>query len=213
MRRSTLRLVTSLFVALALMGCEEEPIQVGRSLTPAPAQGETVPGQAVDAGVEEEDQAPSFRDDDFVEADTNRDPFRSFASMFQIATAQRPGEVGRDVEMNTTSVEEMRVIGIISGVANPYAMIVDREGVGHTVSRGQYIGRSEVVQAGTTEDLAVTLNWRVERIRPGEVVLTREDPTAPNRPALTRVLPLRDEDEELSLGGVRPRGDARAAGD
>jgi type IV pilus assembly protein PilP len=71
------------------------------------------------------------------------------------------------------------------------------------VRRGEYIGRSEVVQAGGTEELPVTLNWRVDRIRPGEVVLTRDDPTAPNRPPLTRVLLLRDEHEDLSLPGVR----------
>ena len=46
--------------------------------------------------------------------------------------------------------------------------------------------------------MAVTLNWRVDRIRPNEVVLTREDPTAPNRPPLTRIIPLHTEDEDAT---------------
>lgn len=73
-------------------------------------------------------------------------------------------------------------------------MLVDPLGVGHVVERGDYIGRPEVVQAGTgAEGMPVTLNWRVDRIRPNEVVLTREDPTAPDRTPLARVIPLHDE--------------------
>lgn len=194
-------------VALALAGCDDDEIQVGRGTTPDMTGGPVGPGpgQAVegaDAAVDTGPQAPAYRDEDFVEADTNRDPFRDYATMF---VARNPEAVGggRDVIMEDTGIDEMRVIAIVSGVPNPRAMLIDRDGVGHTVRRGEYIGRSEVVQAGGTEELPVTLNWRVDRIRPGEVVLTRDDPTAPNRPPLTRVLPLRDEDEELSLPGVR----------
>ena len=37
------------------------------------------------------------------------------------------------------------------------------------------------------------VNWRVDRIREGDVVLVREDPTNPDVPAVSRVLPLRTE--------------------
>ena len=192
-------------LVLALAGCDDEQIQVGRGAPTATGAPATGPGQAiadVDAGAELGPQIPSYRDEDFVEADTNRDPFRSYASMFTARGPERiPGE--RNVIMEDTGIDEMRVIAIVSGVPSPRAMLIDDEGVGHTVRRGEYIGRSEVVQAGGTEELPVTLNWRVDRIRPGEVVLTRDDPTAPNRPPLTRVLPLRDENEELALPGVR----------
>jgi len=51
--------------------------------------------------------------------------------------------------------------------------------------------------------MPVTLNWRVDRIRPGSVVLTREDPTAPDKPPLTRVLPLHEGGEPASLANTQ----------
>lgn len=194
------RSVLLVLVMLALSGCDDEPIQVGRGLsqgaTPAPA----TPQPAADADAEA-DADPlatmrQYRDEDFAEADTNRDPFRNYAASFQAVAAATGPTTTRTVAMSDTSIEEMRLIAIVSGVADPRAMIVDRAGVGHTVRRGEYIGRPEIVQAGGIEELPVTLNWRVDRIRPNEVVLTREDPTAPNRPPLTRVLPLRPEDAQ-----------------
>ncbi|MCB9591782.1 MAG: pilus assembly protein PilP [Sandaracinaceae bacterium] len=198
-------LVLAALLGLATTGCEEEPMVVGRSTTPAPPPaGEGAPGAPIaeaDAGVDAGPEGASYRDEDFAESDTNRDPFRSFESMFVVD----PPELdrgGRDVTMPDTGIDQMRLIGVVTGFANPRAMIIDSEGVGHVVRRGDYIGRSEVVQVGGTEQLPVTLNWRVDRIRDAEIVLIREDPTAPNRPPLTRVLTLRDEDEERALGGM-----------
>ncbi len=202
-----LKLTLTLSILLALGGCDDEPIQVGRGTqqTPPPGAGQPPgPGQVVEGEPDAGTPVPTYRDEDFVEAETNRDPFRNYASSFQATTSLGDSD-GREVEMRDTGIDEMRLIGIVSGVANPRAMLVDRNGVGHVVRRGMYIGRSEVVQAGGTEELPVTLNWRVDRIRPGEVVLTRDDPTAPNRPPLTRVIPLREDEEELSTEGLRAR--------
>ncbi|MEZ4248985.1 MAG: hypothetical protein R3B99_12165 [Polyangiales bacterium] len=144
-----------------------------------------------DAGVTE---AIQYGDDVFVEADVqNRDPFRSFAKAFRTRAVVVPQ---RTVLMPSTAIEEMRLVAIISGVAQPRAMLLDPTGVGHVVKRGDYIGRPEVLQTGGAESMPVTLNWRVARIRSGEVVLTREDPTAPDRPPLTRSLPLYEEGED-----------------
>ncbi len=191
---------------LALAGCDDEPIQVGRGMSGAQA-APPEPGPAADleadAGVDAGPTQPGYRDEDFVEADTNRDPFRNYAATFQAGPVQEQST--RRVTMAETAIDEMRLIAVISGVADPRAMIVDREGIGWVVRRGDYIGRAEIVQAGGLEELAVTLNWRVDRIRPNAVVLTREDPTAPNRPPLTRVLPLREDDEDVLLEQAAPR--------
>jgi type IV pilus assembly protein PilP len=192
------RITALVAVLLALAGCDD-PVQVGRSAGPVAPTGPQPtpsldvdagpgPGQALDGGL----VIPVYRDEDFVEADTNRDPFRSYARMFTVRPAEPPQ---RTVLLPTTGLDQMRLIAIISGVAQPRAMIVDPAGVGHVVERGDYIGRPEVVQTGGTEGMPVTLNWRVDRIRPNEVVLTREDPTAPNRPPLTRVIPLHEEEQ------------------
>jgi len=211
MKTAMKMLVLATLLGLATGGCEEEPIQVGRG-APIPPPGSpgaaTGPGAGVaDAGVDAGTGVAVYRDEDFAESDTNRDPFRSFEAMFVVD----PPELdrgGRDVTMSDTGIDEMRLIGVVTGYANPRAMIIDREGIGHVVRRGDYIGRSEVVQVGGTEQVAVTLNWRVDRIRDAEIVLIRRDPTAPNRPPLTRVLTLRDEDEERTANGLGVRSAA-----
>jgi hypothetical protein len=100
----------------------------------------------------------------------------------------------------------MRVLGIITGGSGARAMIADRAGVGHTIRARQYIGRPETVQVGGTDGIAVPLVWRVDRIRTNEVVLTRENPSAPDQPPLSRTLTLRSEDQMLlmNLGDVSP---------
>ena len=183
----------ALSIAAAMLGCEDEVIRVG---VPTPS-AEDAP--AVTAPTEAEVVDPSlvplsYRDEDFVEGDTNRDPFRNYASTFVPSTTEivRPQ---RDVIMPDTALEEMRLIAIVSGIASPSAMIEDSLGTGYTVHRGDFVGREDVVNAGGTEGLPITLNWRVDRIHAGEVILTRDDPTAPNRVPLTRVMALHAEDE------------------
>jgi len=134
-----------------------------------------------------------YTDDDFSELDIqNRDPFRSYAKAFQ---AQSASPAQRRVLLPSTSLDEMSLIAIVTGIATPRAMLTDTAKVGHVIRRGDYIGRPEVVQTGGSEGMPVTLNWRVDRIRPGSVVLTREDPTAPDKPPLTRVMPLHEGGE------------------
>jgi type IV pilus assembly protein PilP len=106
----------------------------------------------------------------------------------------------------------MRLMAIISNVAQPRAMLVDPSGVGYAVKRGDFVGRPEVVQTGGSESTPLMLNWRVDRIRgcargqtscSPEIVLTREDPTAPGRVPLSRVVPLYDENDRAL--GTTPR--------
>lgn len=138
-----------------------------------------------------------YTDEDFVELDIqNRDPFRSYAQAFR---AQAAAPAQRRVLMPSTSLEEMKLIAIVTGITTPRAMLTDTAQVGHVVRRGDYIGRPEVVQTGGSEGMPVTLNWRVDRIRPGSVVLTREDPTSPDKPPLTRVMPLHEGGEPTQL--------------
>ena len=138
-----------------------------------------------------------FADDDFVELDIqNRDPFRSYARAFK---AQAAAPAQRRVLLPSTSLDEMKLIAIVTGIATPRAMLTDTARVGHVIRAGDYIGRPEVVQSGGSEGMPVTLNWRVDRIRPGSVVLTREDPSAPDKPPLTRVMPLHEGGEVSQL--------------
>ena len=183
-------LVLTFALGTVAAGCGSD-IQVG----PPPPRRQHGPVEAPpteDAGVDAGVPIVRFADGDFVESNVNRDPFRNFARLFRLRPAEGPQ---RTVIMPTVGIDEMRLIAIITGVASPRAMFNDRVGVGYVVERGDYIGTAETVDTGGEGGITITLNWRVDRIRDGEVVLTREDPTAPNRPPLTRVIPLHDPNE------------------
>ena len=187
-----------LVISLAMLGvvaCEPDintgPVHIPPPTPPSDSSSPEEP----DAGV----LTLNLTDDNFVEGEMNRDPFRSFASAFHLNAPDQPQ---RTVKLSNTVVDEMRLIAILTGVANPRAMILDASGVGVVVERGDYIGRPEVVQLTGDEGLGVTLNWRIDRIRRNEVVLTREDPTGPDHPPLTRVLSLHSADE---LAAATPR--------
>jgi len=190
-------------VALAT-ACGGEEIVVGNAPPPAtdptatPDPATAAAPEAAAEGAEGTEAAaavpaqPTYRDEDFVEADTNRDPFRNFAILFVPRPPDGRRLQQRHVVMDATPIEEMHLIAIISGVASPSAMLLDRTGTGHTVRRGDFVGRAEYVSTGGSDSVPITLNWRVERISPTEVVLSREDPASPTQVALTRVLPLHD---------------------
>lgn len=138
-----------------------------------------------------------LQETEFVESDRSRDPFRSFAKAF---VNEARGEVRsqREVLLDQYSIEELKLIGIISRIHPEKAMLVDPTGVGHVIQRGQFIGRATVVQPAGGVGAAYEVNWRVDRIRDGDVVLVRDDPSNPEVPSSTRVLQLRT-DEVSSL--------------
>jgi type IV pilus assembly protein PilP len=68
------------------------------------------------------------------------------------------------------------------------------------VHRGDFVGRADVVQTGGSRGSTYELNWRLDRIRDGDVVLVREDPNNPDVPAATKVIPLRPEGEQPKPG-------------
>lgn len=214
-QRHTNFCIYTLLLGSALSACNE-PVQVGQAPAnkPAGAQKQAAPSAqaatpeeaaAAEAGAEIATPTSEVRDEDFVENDVHRDPFRDFSLMFRAQPTVRPQ---RTVLMPMTSIDEMKLIAIVTRVPAPRAMLVDSTGIGYVVERGDYIGRPEVVQAGGAEGMPITLNWRVDRIRCGagevspscEVILTREDPTAPNRPPLTRVIPLYEPDKSVQTG-------------
>jgi len=188
-----------LVAGLAVAGCGDNEDEFGTEFglgkgTDGDADESKSGSADTEAATAEVDSGPIvFTDEDFAELDIqNRDPFRSYAKAFQ---AQSAAPAQRRVLLPSTSLDEMNLIAIVTGISTPRAMLTDTAKVGHVIRRGDYIGRPEVVQTGGSEGMPVTLNWRVDRIRPGSVVLTREDPTAPDKPPLTRVMPLHEGGE------------------
>jgi type IV pilus assembly protein PilP len=197
------RVSAAVLLAWALVACEDDPNAVlsqNPSLPPpTPAASAATPARPPQA----EPAMRAYRDSDFVESEQNRDPFRNYATELKM---RAPVVAQRTVLMPDTSIDEMKLIAIVSGVEQPCAMLVDQRGVGYVTTRGDFVGKADVVQGGGADALPVALNWRIDRIRDNEVVLNREDPTAPNRPPLTRVIPLHDDDVPVSGAAARTRG-------
>jgi type IV pilus assembly protein PilP len=104
----------------------------------------------------------------------------------------------RKVELAQYSVDELKLVAIQTGGDESRAMFVDPSGKGTVVYRGSFVCRSEVVHIGGSNGPEYQLNWRVDRIRPGDVVLIREDPAQPAIPAATRVIQLHPESDKQS---------------
>jgi type IV pilus assembly protein PilP len=144
-----------------------------------------------------------FPEAEFTETERSRDPFRSYSTKFaeEVKGAVRSQ---RQVVLAEFSVDDLKLIGIVTRITPSRAMLVDPTGRGHVVHRGDFVGRADVVQTGGARGSTYELNWRLDRIREGDVVLVREDPNNPDVPAATKVILLRPEGEELKTGVVTP---------
>jgi type IV pilus assembly protein PilP len=131
----------------------------------------------------------------FIETDENRDPFRSFLAVFAVQALPEEEFVPRPpVVLENVGLDDLRLIAIVSGEGgNPRAMLVDPEGKGWVVRRGDYVGRGERIRLGPGQPERI-INWRVVRVRPDRVILVREDPVQAG-PPVTRVIRLYPEEE------------------
>jgi type IV pilus assembly protein PilP len=190
-------LATGVAAMLVLSACSEQvttsPNQVAAPVVERKPQAQVVtPDAGAPAKVE-------LQESEFAESERSRDPFRAFASNF-VEEARTQTKSQREVVMEEYSIDEMKLIGIVTGGGvEPRAMLVDPRGNGHVVRRGQFIGRAEIIQAESKGSKAYEINWRVDRIREGDVVLVREDPKNPEIPSSTRVLALHPETDKSAL--------------
>jgi len=190
---------------LFLFGCGEDQVIPAGPAAPRRAPAAPAATEADKAAIP---PPLDFQETAFVESERSRDPFRSFAKIF---VDEARGEVTsqREVLLDQYPIEQLKLVALVGGVDPPRAMLVDPAGVGHVVKRGQYIGRASVVQPTGGGGAAYEVNWRVDRIRDGDMVLVRDDPSNPEIPSATRVIPLRTDDmtasakaEENTGGGL-----------
>jgi type IV pilus assembly protein PilP len=140
-----------------------------------------------------------IQETEFTENERSRDPFRSFANSFAADTKAKVHSQ-REVILSQYALDELKLIGIVTRAEPAKAMLVDPSGKGFVIQRGQFVGRADAVQAAGASGTVYEVNWRVDRIRPSDVVLVREDPSNPDVPSATRVIPLRP-DEDLDASG------------
>jgi len=182
---------------LCVSACAQEPV------APASKSGKSRRVRTPDAGVadaaaESPLPQPDIQENEWVESERSRDPFRSYENLF-VDEARNRVKSQRAVVLDHFSLDELKLVGIVLRANPAMAMLVDPTGKGHTVRRGQFVGKAEVVQKGQ-RGVAYELNWRVDLIRDGDVIFVREDPQNPDVPSATKVLPLHPE------GNVAHRG-------
>lgn len=183
-----------------MAGCEDDPPppppKPPAPATPAPAPeaaGAAPAGSARAAGSASANplaELPErvFTEADFAETDKNRDPFRGFANVFA-QQARGKTNIQRQVIVDRYALDELKLAGVITR-AEPRALFIDPNNVGWVIHTGDYVGKPEIVRAGGAAGVDVAINWRVDRIRDGDVVFVREDPSHPEIAPVTRVVPL-----------------------
>ena len=182
------------WLAAAMLPCA---LACGNATTvaPPPPPVRAPPVAAASAsGLPPELKGPMYTENDFAESDHNRDPFRSF--LVQTQPVDRQALNQRKVQLAQFAIDELKLVAIVMGSDQPRAMFVDPSGKGTVVYRGTFVCRPEVVHIGGSNGPEYQLNWRVDRIREGDVVLIREDPAQPAIPPATRVIPLHPEAEK-----------------
>lgn len=174
-------------VALSVLtsACEEEVMT-------APQQGRPPVASASASADSSADTLPAvaeFGPDDFVESEEARDPFRDFSHLFNAKAPEARAQAQRPVKASDYALDELKLVGILTrGRAS--VLLTDPKGFGWIVHTGDAIGKAEMVSVGGTDGSQVPINWKVDLIRDDRVVFIREDPTRPEIPPTTRVMPL-----------------------
>jgi type IV pilus assembly protein PilP len=176
-------------------GAASAPKPVTTGTPPPPVRKNAT--DADDAGANLPPLKPlDLTENDFVESDRNRDPFRSYAAVF-VAQTNTPAAVNqRKVLLKDYALDELKLVAIVMSGDYPRAMLVDPTTKGWVVKRGDFVGRADVVRIGGAGGAEYQLNWRVDRVRDGDIVLIREDPAQPAVPAATKIIPLHTDKED-----------------
>ena len=109
----------------------------------APAAGTAAPGTLATDPVARAAalRRKTLKDLDFIDSDdTNRDPFKSFMNLFVDKGTPKLRQV--PAVFDKFALEELTLIAIVSGDAQPRAMFRDPGGLGQTLKRGDYVSKA-----------------------------------------------------------------------
>ena len=209
LRRGASRAALTAFAAIVALGAA--PLGCGNNPPPplpaaaAPAGPAVVapaaPAASVnapsDAGGGPVQKGLEYTENDFVESDNNRDPFRSFTTTAGDKSV-KPIANQRKVELPEYAVDELKLVGIVQAGDGNSAMFLPPTGKGTIVHKGDYVGRAEIVHVGGANGPEYPINWRIEKIRDGDVVLIREDPNNSAIPPVSRVILLHPDQDNVT---------------
>lgn len=182
-----------LVLALASQGCGSSS-----SPPPPPTAAPAAPRPSVVASASASASASNavvFNEADFTESDSSRDPFHPFAQVVK-PTGETKVVPQYQVVLEKYAIDELKLVAIVNSGDGMKAMFVDPQGKGWVIARGAHIGRGEMVKLGPGAMSSYPLYWKVDRIKPGEVVLVREDTLHPEVQPTYREIPLHTEGEK-----------------
>lgn len=137
---------------------------------------------------------PPIGEMDFIVGPRSRDPFSPFEDVL-VRRQEAERVVQRDVKLKEFDIADLKLIGIITNINDPRAMVVSPDGTGYVVRRGDYVGRADFVKQGAHGE-TIQVNWRVARVHGSGkeeergVFFVRDDPTTTKGVDVTRFLPL-----------------------
>lgn len=89
-----------------------------------------------------------------------RDPFRSFLSELE---ASRVGVLTRcNTPLGRFELEQLRLVAVVTGLADPVAMLEAPNGVGYSVRRGACLGKNGGVVAAIRSGEVVVSEWAIK---------------------------------------------------
>ncbi len=181
----------------ALIGCEDE----GSSSAPwesSPSSAKTPKTKkpsGADRGKDEGKIAlPRLSETAFIKSPRSRDPFMPRIEMLQKEEVVEQ-KSQRDVKLDRFDLSDLKLIGIITNIGDPRAMVTTPDGMGHVLRRGDYVGRPDFVSQGSRGS-GIQVNWRVARIHGSGkeqergIYFVRDDPTTTKGVDATLFLPL-----------------------
>lgn len=163
-------MLASLLVPLA---CDSPPSRSADNVEPAP-NSPAPQAAAPKTAAKSEAEPLELKDDDFVENESNRDPFRTYLSEF-LTPQRRTAKIQRKVLLPRYGLDELQLIAVVAGRVRPVAMFRDPTGLGVTVKRGDYISKS---------------SGKVKQILPDRVVVQIEEKTDRGQSMADRVISL-----------------------
>jgi Tfp pilus assembly protein PilP len=125
-------------------------------------------------------ELPKLSETDFIEGPKHRDPFRAHV---EVVARQEAVEriVQREIKLSEYDVSDLKLIGIITNIGDPRAMVTTPNGEGIVLRRGDYVGRADFIDQGSSGE-KLQVNWRVARIHGSGkeeergIYLIRDDP-------------------------------------
>jgi len=148
-----------LLVSLALVAACSSP--------KPPPEPPPIPQKPARAVEQEASEAEAKPEEEYVYSPVGkRDPFRPYLDRFAQAVPVAPDPLCGP--LCQWDLGQLRLVGIVSGLASPVAMVEDPKGNGHTVRRGTSIGKGNGKVTEILRDRIIVTEYR--RLGTGEVV-------------------------------------------